>query len=510
MAMLERRGVLQGLGLLPATAAGAQEKVQTAPNPSNTFINTTVHRENVVATQVKAYAWLDEGIDRLLDNLQAKGNVNTVFAFTYLSDPTDIVTGKIPLPDHGTFGAGKLPSTGGANYDYDRKYFADTSLKEFRSPDDNHFNVITAVAPKMHKRGMDFVAFDYNNTSARMMRFIPGFTEVSEIDVYGRRTDSACWNHPDYRAHLRGKVESLLAQYPGEVDAIAWGCERQGPLDNLIGGGWASIGISCFCPFCRAKARERGINVERAKAGYLALDGLFLKGLAKPKQRPADGFFVTFWRTLLEYPEILQWHTLWTDSYHDMRAELYGTAKTLAPKKPFGFHVVQNVTFSPFYSAVEDYARLARNADFLKIATYSNAGGGRMAGFLNRLCSTIFADVTPQEILPVYYKLMGYDEGGYDDIVANGLKPEDYVAKETRRAIAGTGGQVQIYPSVDIDVPVQAGERHSTPELVTAEVEAAFGAGAQGVVLAREYTEMWLKNLQAAGDATRRIFAQRR
>ena len=77
------------------------------------------------------------------------------------------------------------------------------------------------------------------------------------------------------------------------------------------------------------------------------------------------------------------------------------------------------------------------------------------------------------------------------------------------RVLAGTGGQVQIYASVDIDVPVQQGERHSTPELVTAEVEAALGAGAQGVVLAREYTEMWLKNLQAAGDATRRIFASR-
>ena len=54
---------------------------------------------------------------------------------------------------------------------------------------------------------MSFFAWDYNNTSARMMRFIPGFTEVAEIDVYGRRTDSACFNHPDYRAHLTGKIE---------------------------------------------------------------------------------------------------------------------------------------------------------------------------------------------------------------------------------------------------------------------------------------------------------------
>jgi hypothetical protein len=508
--MLERRDLLKSLGLLPAAIGGAAAqdapKARLAPTPANHFVNQTVNRKNLVATQVKAYAWLDEGIDRLLDNLQQKGNVNTVFAFTYLSDPTDIVTGAIPLPDHGTFGKGKPPSTGGANYDYDKKYFAATTLKDFRSPDDNYFNVISAVAPKMHKRGMGFFAWDYNNTSARMMRFIPGFTEVAEIDIYGRRTDSACWNHPDYRAHLTGKIESLLAGYPNEVDGVAWGCERQGPLDNLIGGGWSTIGISCFCPFCRAKAKERDINVERAKAGYLALDALFRK--AQAKDRPADGFFVTFWRTLLNYPEILMWHTLWNDSYQQVRAELYGTAKTLAPKKPFGFHVVQNVTFSPFYSAVEDYGRIRQYADFLKIATYSNAGGGRMGSFVNRLTSTIFADMTPQELLPVYYRLMNYDEGSYAQIVANGLKPGDYVARETRRAIAGTGGEVQIYPSVDIDVPVQAGAKHSTPQGVTAEVDAAFGAGANGVVLSREYTEMWLANLQAAGDATRRIFGK--
>jgi hypothetical protein len=509
---VNRRRFVQLIGVLSAGWSGVRAEAQQAaskPQPANVsanmFVNQTVNRKNLVATQVKAYAWLDEGIDKLLDNLQEKGNVNTVLAFTYLSDPTDIVTGNISLPDHGTFGVGKPPSTGGANYDYDQKYFRGTTLKDFRSPDDNFFNVISSVAPKMKARGMSFFAWDYNNTSARMMRFIPGFTEVAEIDVYGRRTDSACFNNPDYRAHLTGKIESYLSGYPNDVDGIAWGCERMGPLDNLIGGGWATVGISCFCRYCSAKARDRGISIERAKQGYLRLDALF--GVAQKKQRPEDGFFVTFWRTILEFPEILSWHTLWTDSYHEVRAELYGTAKTLAPKKPFGFHVVQNVTFSPFYSAVEDYAKVSEYADFIKVATYSNAGGGRMVSFLNHLCSTIFADMTPQEFLPAYYRMMNYNEKSYDEILAEGLSP-DYVARETRRAIARTGGTVQIYPSVDIDVPVHAGQHKTTPESVRAEMEAAFGAGAHGVVLSREYTEMWLKNLAAAGDASRSIFAR--
>jgi hypothetical protein len=198
---------------------------------------------------------------------------------------------------------------------------------------------------------------------------------------------------------------------------------------------------------------------------------------------------------------------MWNDSYHEIRSALYGTAKTLAPQKPFGFHMVQNITFSPFYSAADNYATIKNNADFIKIATYNNAGGGRMTGFIQRLCATIFADVKPEELTPLYMKMMGYDEAPCSELAATGLSV-DYIARETKRAIADTGHSIQIYPSVDINVPVQSGWKQTTPEGVKAEVHAAFAAGADGVVLSREYTEMWLKNLAAAGDASRAIFAK--
>lgn len=41
------------------------------------------HRNNFVAIQVKPYAWVDEGIDALLDTVQQKGAVNTIWAYTY-------------------------------------------------------------------------------------------------------------------------------------------------------------------------------------------------------------------------------------------------------------------------------------------------------------------------------------------------------------------------------------------------------------------------------------------
>jgi hypothetical protein len=70
------------------------------------------------------------------------------------------------------------------------------------------------------------------------------------------------------------------------------------------------------------------------------------------------------------------------------------------------------------------------------------------------------------------------------------------------------GSEVQIYPGIDLDVPTKLTDKRTHPEDVQRSVAAAIGAGAQGVVLSREYTEMWLANLTAAGDALRAEFAR--
>jgi hypothetical protein len=501
-ASFERRAFVKLCGACAAFLGGAGQR--TAAAAPQTGRGATRHRKNFVAIQVKPYAWVDEGIDKLLDNIQQRGAVNTVWAYTYdFSEARMTRDGTIPLPDHGKEGSPNF--TGGAFYDYDPKYFRNTSLTEFRAPDYGKFNVITDVAPKVKARGMDFFAWDYNNAVPMMNRVIPNFPKVTEIDVYGRRTTSPCFNHPDYRAHLTGKIESLLNGYPQLVDGIAWGCERMGPFQNMIGGTWTTRGISCFCEHCRAKATERGISVERAQTGYRKLDDLW--GAAGKDQRPVDGYFVSFWRLLLDYPEILSWEKLWTDSYHEVRSELYGAGKAIAPEKPFGFHIMQNMSFSPFYQAEEDYSRTRDYADYLKLATYNNAAGPRMASYLDRLSATIFHDATPKDFLPFYYKIMNYQEGAYAELPASGLSA-DYVARETKRAVAGVEGKVKIYPGIDIDVPTKRTDKRTTPDDVRKAVRAAYSARADGVVLSREYVEMWNANLSAAGETLRDIFSK--
>jgi hypothetical protein len=84
----------------------------------------------------------------------------------------------------------------------------------------------------------------------------------------------------------------------------------------------------------------------------------------------------------------------------------------------------------------------------------------------------------------------------------------DYVARETKRALEGVKGETKIYPGIDIDVPTAMTDKRTKPDDVRASVRAAFGAGADGVVLSREYVEMWNANLTAAGDTLREIFAK--
>ena len=82
----------------------------------------------------------------------------------------------------------------------------------------------------------------------------------------------------------------------------------------------------------------------------------------------------------------------------------------------------------------------------------------------------------------------------------------DYVERETRRAVTGVAGAAtQVWPGVDIDVPVPAGVGHCTPASVKQAVKAVFAGQGTGIILSRNYVEMKPENLSAAGDALREL-----
>jgi hypothetical protein len=309
--------------------------------------------------------------------------------------------------------------------------------------------------------------------------------------------------HPDYREFLIALTNDFCQSY--ELDGVMWGSERQGPLLNAIGasaGGGNPARVTCFCEYHQQAARARGIEVGRAKEGFEKL-ARFMSA-AHAGERPNDGYFVQFWRLLLEYPELLAWEKLWTDGKHAIYADIQQAAKQSRPNAQVGFHIWHTNSFSPFFRAEQDYAALAKVADFLKIVVYNNCGGPRYAGYVQNLSSGILRDLPKDEVLRVNNQWLDYgNEATLDKLPTAGLSA-DYVLRETKRALADVAGtSCKIYPGIDIDVPTDAGQKKTTPEDVSAATAAGLRAGADGVLFSRKYSEMKLANLAAGGKAAR-------
>jgi hypothetical protein len=134
---------------------------------------------------------------------------------------------------------------------------------------------------------------------------------------------------------------------------------------------------------------------------------------------------------------------------------------------------------------------------------YNNCGGERYARFIRNIGSTIFRDVPLEELMRLNNHLLNYgDEAPLEKLPAAGLSP-DYVYRETQRALAGVKDKCLILPGIDINLPTGKNSRKASPEDSYAATTAAFKAGSHGVILSRKYSEMYLANLDAAGNAIR-------
>ncbi len=461
-----------------------------------------------VGIQIGAISFVDEGTETVLDLLRERVGVNAILLACQTFDRGTggrQIPGQ-PLPDHGVQ---QYDDFRGGNFaSIHPQYYAKTAVGDFRAPDHGDLDIIQEVIGPAHGREMRVYAWINENPHGPIPLLVPNFPKTLEIDVYGRRAQTPCFNNPDYKYWWLSIVEDYVKSYP--LDGIAWCSERQGPLGSLIGGQGAA-GITCFCEHCRALAAERGINVERAKRGYVALAD-FLSAARRderppggrpdspPPSRPPDGYFVTFWRLLLEYPEILAWEGLWTDSQHGIYGEIYGTAKAIRREVQVGWHVMHHNSFSPFYRAEQDYRKMAPYSDFIKVVTYHNCAGPRYAAFHRALAQTIFRDARPEDSLALMYGILGVDEAPLDQLPTVGWSAE-YVRRETARAVASAGDGVAILPGIDIDIPTAEGQTKCTPEGTHAAVTAAFAGGARGIILSRKYSEMRLDNLFAVKDA---------
>ncbi len=491
--MQNRRDFLKA-GMTGVAAAGLATNAQAAP-PSK-----------MIGIQVGAVSFVDEGTDKVLDIFQERATINTLFlaTFTYGRGIAGRQVPGQPLPDHGKQEY-DLDFHGGNYGTVHAQYYKDTGVRpeDTRSPDHGNLDIIAEVLPKAKKRGIRTILW----TEDVWRSDLAGIDKLREVDLYGRKTGRICVNNPYHRNFLTGLVEDYTRSY--EIDGIMWGSERHGALSTALGamhGGRGSnpANVGCFCEFCEKKARAQGnVKFERVKEGYRELEQ-FVRA-ARSGKRPVDGHYVTFWRILMKYPEILAWEQFWHDGLREIYAAMRDKAHSIKPNVQVGWHIWHNNSFSPFYRAQQDMKELAKRSDFLKMVMYHNCGGERMAGYIDSMTGTIYGDLPKQEALDFEYRILNYRERSYEQIPFTGLSA-DYVYREAKRAIDGAvGTSTLIWPGIDIDIPTGKSQSKSTPQGTKDAVMAAFRAGAHGVILSRKYSEMKLANLSGAGEAIREL-----
>ncbi len=451
-----------------------------------------------IGIQVGAVSFVDEGVEPVLDRFQNDAGINTLFIATF-SYGRGIAGRQVPgqpLPDHGkqeydtNFHGGNFART-------HEQYYSHTSLKKIQAPDHGDFDVLAAVLPHAKSRGMKTFCW-YEDV---FRRDLEGIDRLQEVTLSGKKAGTLCFHNPEVQAFWQALTEDYLRSYP--IDGLMWGSERQGPFGNSLRSSHGSaesnpLEVACFCDFCKQEAKSRGLDVHRAIEGYTRLASLVRE--SRGGSRPPDGYFVSYWRLLIKYPEILAWEKLWNDGQQSTYANIYQLSKSIRREVMVGWHIWHNNSFSPFYRAEQDYAEFRKYSDFLKVVMYNNCGGPRLAGYVNAISKTILGDFSPEEALDLTYKMQNYKEASLNELPRQGLSA-NYVERETRRALTGAGDAVKIWPGIDIDIPTNQQEKKTEPQDVRQAVRTALAAGADGVLLSRKYSEMRLANLHAAGEA---------
>lgn len=527
-----RRGFLKAVAAASVSAVASQASLGRAASAIDSQATSQPQSQSekkVVAIQIPAVSFSDEGVDKVLDTVQERAGVNTLLiaVFSYGRGIEGRQIPGHPLPDHGVQQYDTDTFHGGDYAEVHREYYQNTIFKNFRAPELANFDVLGEVVPRAKKRGMKSICWFEDVYNPRLL---DNFEKAAEVDVYGRKTGEACLNNPYVRNFLSSLVEDWMKSY--DVDGVMWCSERQGALNRAIDAEEGRATLTCFCDYCARKGEQQGINIQRAREGLTQLDRWVRAAWTQP--RPSDGYFVTFWRLLLEYPEILAWEKFWTDSQREVYGQIYGTVKSINPNVQAGFHIMHLNSFSPFYRAEQDYRQLRQYADLFKICMYNNCGGPRLAHYIHGVHSTLWRDSAAESVLNLYYGILGYHgEAPLDKLPTAGLS-SDYVYRETKRALAdvqlaaapipglssdyvaadvqrnipGIPKQIAIYPGIDIDIPTSEGQKKTQPEDVRGAVKAAFNAGAPGVILSRKYSEMRLENLSGAGAGLKDLGVQ--
>ena len=206
-----------------AAAAPAQPAAPPAARPS-------------IGIQIGAVSFADEGTDKVLDILQERGAVDTIYltTFTYGRGLAGRQIPGQPFPDHGVRESDEKFFHVGNYATPHPEFYRDTVLKQTRAPDHGDLDIVEAVLPAAKKRGLRLLC----SVEDVWRPSVPGFDRVAEVDLHGRKASTVCLMSPDVRRFWTALVTDLCSSY--ELDGVLFFNERNGPLLNATGSSHAS------------------------------------------------------------------------------------------------------------------------------------------------------------------------------------------------------------------------------------------------------------------------------
>ena len=230
----------------------------------------------MIGIQVGAVSFVDEGVEKVLDEFQQDASINTLFVatFTYGRGIAGRQVPGQPLPDHGKqeYDNGSGPGTfhGGSYTKIHPQYYKDTVLQDFRAPDFGDYDVLEAVMPSARKRGMKTICWFEDVWSDS----VPNVQQAQERNFDGTQRHHALLQQsqlPQLAAGHGGGLRPLVRDRRHHVGLGAAGRLFQCAARGHGGVPRNPVKVTCFCEFCERKAQQRGINVARAREGFQAL-----------------------------------------------------------------------------------------------------------------------------------------------------------------------------------------------------------------------------------------------
>lgn len=251
-----------------------------------------------------------------------------------------------------------------------------------------------------------------------------GVPDILAEDIYGRKHvwfGSGCPNNPLLRQDRLEKLKEIIMKY--NIHGISLDGIRFASPGSGIG-----AFVTCFCRYCRCRAKELGYSYNRMKRDV----GKLLKNLRGPgfidHLKTSIEDYSTLIDFLLEYEGVLEWLSFRAECITEYVKDVRNLLKSIDPELKLGAFL-----FTPTLSRLvgQDYRKLTLYLDVFQPMIYRLGNGVACYNYELAICAKDISAISGKsssEILLLLYKLCGLENfnppAKLEDLTEKGLPLE--------------------------------------------------------------------------------------